>query len=257
MQHRTDTRHEAGTICLASGNQPRYYEFTSSMDALAVPAGTIFNVRRSCDVAYNFNRATRDMKGAWAWYLGDDHQFKPNTLLKMLDYNVDVVVPISPCKTAPFAPCVIHGPKDGSVWRDDMLLYEWRELSADGLMELPKGDFIGQAGMLVRRHVLDAIGDPWFKTGKFDELQEDLWFCHELQERGFKIMVDCTTIFDHWFTMGVSARKHEGRWVPALKSGAATMVLPDAMPMYSADQNTGVGPGNVTWMPVPGREKAA
>jgi hypothetical protein len=257
VQHRLDTRHTPGTIALASGTQPRYYEFTSSLDNLNVPAGTVFNSRRSCDVAYNFNRATRDMKGDWVWYLGDDHQFGPNTLMRLLDHDVDVVVPISPCKTVPFMPCVMHGPEDGSVWSDSMPLYEWSELSGEGLMELPKGDFIGQAGMLVKKHVLDAIGDPWFKTGQFDagRLQEDLWFCHEMQELGFKVMVDRSMIFDHWFIVGVTARKHEGVYVPALKSGAAVLVLPDALPMRSADQNTGVGPGRVTWTPVPGMEK--
>ena len=257
MQHRLNTGHAPGTIALACGNQPRYYEFTDSMENLHVPAGTVFNKRRSCDVAYNFNRATRDAKGEWVWYLGDDHQFAPDTLLKFLDYNVDVVVPISPCKTAPFMPCVMHGPTDGRVWDDNMLLYTWEELSGDGLMELPKGDFIGQAGMLVRKRVLDAIGDPWFKTGQFNagRLQEDLWFCKEIKELGFKIMVDRSVIFDHWFAMGVTARKHEGVYVPAIKSGATVMVLPDARPSW--DISTGVGPGKVTWMPVPGKEKAA
>ena len=257
MQQRLNTGHPPGTVILASGIQPRYYEFTDSVERLQVPAGTIYNVRRSCDVAFNFNRATRDMKGEWAWYLGDDHQFAPDTLLKFLDYDVDVVVPISPCKVAPFMPCVIHGPTDGRIWDDNMLLYTWEELSGDGLMELPKGDFIGQAGMLVKKHVLDAIGDPWFKTGMLDQgrLQEDIWFCHELQKLGVKIWVDRSTIFDHWFIMGVTARKHEGVYAPALRTGATVMVLPDAKPTYEV--NVGVGPGNVRWVPVPGMEKVA
>jgi hypothetical protein len=230
MQPRRNTGHPPGTIITAAGIQPRYYEFTESLDKLQVPEGTIHLLRRSCDVCMNFNRGTREMTGDWIWYLGDDHAFPPDLLFKFLDYHVDVVVPISPCKTAPFMPCVIHGPTDGTIWDDDMPLYTWEELSGDGLLPLPKGDFIGQAGMLVKKHVLDAIGDPWFKAGKIDpgRLAEDLWFCHELQEKGFTVHVDQTTIFDHWFPQGITARKFEGKWVPAIKSGAMTMVLPDA-----------------------------
>jgi hypothetical protein len=242
MQHRLNTGHPPGTIALASGITPRYFEFEDSMEKLQVPAGTIFNRRRSCDVAYNFNRAVRDMKGEWVWFLGDDHAFPPDLLFKLLDYNVDVVVPITPCKTFPFAPCVIHGPTD-KLWDDNMPLYTWHELSGTGLMPLPRGDFIGQAGMLVKKHVLDAIGDPWFKTGQFDKgrLQEDLWFCKEMQEKGFIVHVDRDTIFEHWFIIGVTAKRHGEEWVPALRSGAGIMVLPDAIPVRN--ENVGEGPG--------------
>ncbi len=236
MQQRRSTGHPAGTVALAAGISPRYYEFTQSLDQLQVPDGTIFNLRRSCDVAMNFNNCLRSMAGDWVFFLGDDHTFPPDLLFKFLDYHVDVVVPITPCKTAPFAPCVIHGPEDGRIWDDQMPLYTWEELSGDGLLALPKGDFIGQAGMLVRKHILDAIGDPWFKPGKLDpgRLAEDLWFCHELQEKGFTVWVDQTTIFEHWFSMGITARKHDGRWVPALRSGLMTMVLPDVQPFRGA-----------------------
>jgi hypothetical protein len=250
MDQRINTGHPPGTVALAAGMQPRYFEFVDSLDNLQVPAGTIFNRKRSCDVAMNFNNATRAMKGDWVFYLGDDHSFQSDLLFRLLNFNVDVVVPISPCKVFPFAPCVIHGPEDGSLWHDDMPLYTWAELSQPGLFALPKGDFIGQAGMLVRKHVLDAIGDPWFKSGQIvpGRMHEDLWFCHEIQELGFTVWIDCETIFEHWFPLGITARKHEGEWVPALRSGPGVIVLPDAKPMN--DENTGVpvdGQPRLTW----------
>jgi len=224
------SKHPAGTVCLGTAMTPRFYEFEDSLGNLKVPEGTIFNRRRSCDVAYNLNRAVDDMQGEWIFVLGDDHSFSPDLLLHLLDLSVDVVVPISPCKTYPFLPCVMHAPDDGSVWSDDMPIYNWGELSGTGLLALPKGDFIGQAGMLIRKNVIDAIPKPTFKTGKCHpgRLHEDLWFCHEIQELGFTVWVDQDTIFDHWFALGITARRHEGKWVPALKSGAGTIVLPDA-----------------------------
>jgi hypothetical protein len=240
MQFRRNTGHPPGTIITAAGMQPRFYEFTESLDKLQVPEGTVHALRRSCDVAMNFNRGVREMQGAWVLFLGDDHAFSPDFLFDLLDHRVDVVVPISPCKTAPFMPCVIHGPLDGRIWDDSMPLYTWEELSGDGLLALPKGDFIGQAGMLVKKHVLDSIGDPWFKPGKIDpgRLAEDLWFCHELQTHGFTVHVDCSKIFDHWFPVGITARKHEGQWVPAIKTGAMTMVLPDCITVLHGVGNT-------------------
>lgn len=235
MQHRADTGFPPGTIVTAAAAQPRFFEFSTSLEHLEVPAGTVHHLCRGCDIAHNFNRGVHGMKGEWAWFLGDDHAFPPDILLKFLAYDVDVVVPITPSKVAPWYPCVMHGP-----YSTQMQLYRWDELSAPGLMALPAGDFIGQAGMLVKRHVLDAIGEPWFKTGQFSpgRLNEDLWFCHELQAKGFTVWVDCSTVFEHIFHVGVHAKRVGGKWVPALRSGLVTVVLPEEQPI-TLDHNPG------------------
>jgi len=251
MIHRIDSRHPAGTIILAAAIQPRYYEFQLSLDRVYAPVGTKLLIERSCDITQNFNKGVKAMIGEWAWFLGDDHSFDENLLLHLLDQNVDVVVPITPCKVAPWLPCMMHGPTDpAQVWHEDMFLYHWSEVSGAGLMALPKGDFIGQAGMLVRKPVLDKLGYPWFKAGQLDpgRLQEDMMFCRDIQQLGYTVWVDQDRIFDHHFIMGVTARKHEGVYVPALKSGTMTIVLPDAKPglgMNSAYQGT----PRVKWVP--------
>ena len=230
MIHTTATVYPPGTVILAANIQPRYYEFQASMDRLLAPVGTKFSINRSCDITQNFNLGLKNMTGEWAWFLGDDHSFAEDTLLRLLDRQVDVVVPITPCKVAPWAPCIIHGPMDGAIWHDSMPLYEWDELSEPGLMALPTGDFIGQAGMLVRRPALDVIGYPWFKAGQLDagRMQEDMTFCRELQQKGYTVWVDRDIVFDHYCIVGITARRHEGKWVPALRSGPMVMVLPDA-----------------------------
>ena len=236
MIHITDSPHPPGTIILAAGVQPRFYEFQMSLDALQAPTGTKLSVQRSCDITSNFNNGLKTMTGEWAWFLADDHTFAPEILMHLLDKQVDVVVPITPCKVLPWMPCVMHGPDPGeAIWHEDMLLYDWDELSGEGIMALPKGEFIGQAGMLVRKPVLDKIGYPWFKCGQLDpgRLQEDMKFCHDIQSLGYTIWVDQDIIFDHYFIIGVSARRHNGKWVPALVSGKNVMVLPDAKPKWN------------------------
>lgn len=226
----SDSGFPAGTIVVAAGIQPRYYEFQLSLDGLGAPVNTKLHIERSCDIAQNFNNGVKKMIGDWVWFLGDDHSFSPLLLLHLLKHNVDVVVPITPCKGVPFAPCIMHGIDGG--WAEDMPLYHWDEVSGNGLLPLPKGDFIGQAGMLVKKHVLDKIGYPWFKCGQIDpgRLQEDLTFCRELQENGFVVHVDQDIIFDHWVPMAVTARRVEGKWIPGVSRGLGDVVL---MP-YSA-----------------------
>jgi len=231
MLHLTDSLYPAGTIIVAAGLQPRFYEFHLSLDAVAAPAGTKLVINRSCDIAQNFNNGIKSMTGEWAWFLGDDHSFSPALLMRLLQHDVDVVVPITPTKGAPWRPCLMHGDGTGA-WREDMRVYEWDEVSGTGLMPLPYGDFIGQAGMLVKKRVLDKIGYPWFKAGQLDQgrLQEDLTFCHELQDLGVTVWVDQDVVFDHHVPICITARRHNGNWVPALKSNANDVVV---LPMSS------------------------
>ena len=258
MVHLPGSGFPFGSILTAAGTQPRYYEFQMSLEGLHVPAGTKLHIERSCDVTQNFNKGVECMIGEWAWFLGDDHAFRPDFLFHLLKRNVDVVVPITPCKIAPWMPCLMHGPKEGEkIWHEDMLLYDWDELSGEGLMALPKGDFIGQAGMLVKKHVLDKLGGyPWFKCGQLDpgRLQEDLTFCHELQNAGFTVWIDQDVIFDHYFMIGVTAKRHDGKWVPALVSGCNTIVLPEAKPMLRVNTEAPPGKSKLKWMALTNKE---
>lgn len=248
----SDSGFAAGTIVVAAATTPRYYEFQRSLAQVGAPVGSKELIVRSCDITQNFNDGIKMMVGEWVWFLGDDHSFDKNTLFKLLKHNVDVVVPITPCKGVPFMPCVIHGPTNGEVWHEDLPLYHWDELSGNGLFTLPKGDFIGQAGMLVRKHVLDKIGYPWFKCGQIDpgRLQEDMSFCHELQERGYTVYIDQEIVLDHYVITGVTARKHQGTWNPALKFNDDVMVIPDAKPK-ALDVPKQVGKSQVKWAPLP------
>jgi hypothetical protein len=119
----------------------------------------------------------------------------------------------------------------GPFRRRGMPLYTWKELSGRGLWALPPNHFIGQAGMLVKRHVLDAIGYPWFKAGQFDagQLTEDIYFCKELQDRGYTVWVDRDTIFEHCATYSITCtrRKDTGDWMPTLRSGPVMVMLPE------------------------------
>lgn len=228
MRMHTGSGFPPGTIVLAAGNQPRHHEFQASLSNVIVPKGTTLQIVRSCDVAGNFNKGVRAMTGEWAWFLGDDHEFEPSTLLRLLSRGRDVVVPITPCKEPFGYPFVLHGPTppDG-LWHDDLQTYSWAELSGVGLKALPTGDFVGQAGMLVSRAILDRIGDPWFKCGKFNEgrLQEDMWFCHELQALGYTVWLDQDIVFDHYMLMHVTARKVAHVWAPAIQFDRHTMVI--------------------------------
>ena len=237
-----NTGYPPGTIILAAAVQPRFYEFQISMERLKVPDGTRWLVERGCDITQNFNDGVKRSSGEWVWFMGDDHAFPDDMLLKLLAWNVDVVLPPTPCKTVPWLPCIMHGNGNLQDWAPSMPLYVWEEVSKPGLMALPIGDFIGQAGMLVRRSVFQDWEPPWFRAGQQDpgRLQEDMTFCRELQTRGYTIWVDCDQVLDHHFVMGITARKHDGEYVPALDNNGKIIILPDAVARRMPDGTTSI-----------------
>ena len=240
MIHLENTSYPAGTIILAAAMQPRFYEFQTAMERLRVPAGTRWLVERGCDITANFNDGVNRATGEWIWFMGDDHGFKDDILLNLLKHNVDVVIPPTPCKTFPWLPCIMHGTGSLAEWKPAMPLYTWEEVSKPGLMPLPPGDFIGQAGMLIKRSIFHGWEYPWFRAGAQDpgRLQEDMTFCRELQQRGHTIWVDCDQVLDHFYVLGISARKHDGEYTPALLNNSEVIILPDAKAMRSEDGST-------------------
>jgi len=212
-----------GTIVVAASFLARYYEFSMSLEGLQVPDGTRLNLARSCDVAHNFNQGVRKMEGDWVFFMGDDHGFDPHVLLKLLERDKPVIQPLVVSKIAPWRPCIMHGP-----YKVGMPVYRWDEIPTKGVWELPKGDFVGQAGMLVKKEVLDDIGDPWFLPGQLeqDRLQEDLYFCQRLQEKGYTIYQDSDQILSHCGHIEAKAVRTENGWVPAIKSGDRTLAFP-------------------------------
>ena len=211
MQHSLDAKHSPGTVVVTAASLARYAEFWLSVESLVVPHGTRLIAARGADIPRQLNEGCRRMTGEWCWFLGDDHTFEADILLKLLDRNLDFVMPVVPRRDPPFVPVLLHGPLGATSRR-----YHWLDLPTHGLFELPFGDGAGQAGALVRKPILDKLGDPWFEGGQITRgmLQEDQYFIQRLQELGVKIMIDCEQTLGHIANLTVLPQRHGGRWYP-------------------------------------------
>jgi hypothetical protein len=209
MQHRHDTGHAPGTIVVTASSLARYAEFWLAVEQVNVPHGTRLIASRGADIPFQLNEGIRKMTGEWVWILGDDHTFHPNMLLQMLEKRVDVSIPVVPRRDAPFCSVLLHGPISNKMTR-----YAWTELPTSGLFQLPKDDIAGQAGCLIRKPVLDLLGDPWFECGQVDpgRLQEDIWFFQRLHNLNVPIYVDCDQSMPHIANIAITPIRHQGRW---------------------------------------------
>lgn len=196
-----------GTICIVSGELSRYWQFAAALARTNKPEGTVMAWARSCNVAENLNQCLRSMRGEWAWFMGDDHAWEPDILFRLLDRNVDVVAPVCLKRKPPFTPIVYDRMNyPGNYNRIDIC-----DLPTTGLIEVPAGCV---AGMLVRRRVIEAIPDPWFRVGQYDpaKLNEDFWFCKAVTDAGFTIHTDCEVRLDHLTSTVIRPVVRDGRW---------------------------------------------
>jgi hypothetical protein len=177
-----------GTVAFFTGDPaPRFGESVKSMQQMLaymrndeIRLGWFGGV----DVTGNLNEACRRTKGDWLWQTADDHIWEPDIIRRLEAHKVDVVVPHCLKRTPGFEP-VLYGSSNGDV-------HQLAQIPEQGLFEVHAA---GTAGMLIRKHVLDEIGDPWFET--YGKQNEDLMFCRKLREHGFTIWCDPSVLLGH------------------------------------------------------------
>jgi GT2 family glycosyltransferase len=177
------------------------------------------------DVTLSLNEIVRDALAdpncGWVWFQADDHLYDDDALLRLLDRRLDVVVPLISRKAPPYG-YVIYKGDGGTELTDDGILmpsyenYDPEDIPAEGTFPVYAA---GSGGMLVRRHVLEAIGAPWFESSSGAYVNDDLEFCRKIREAGFEIHCDVEVLLGHIGTYVVRHERRNGRWGIVLDFG--------------------------------------
>jgi hypothetical protein len=195
-----------GTIALPCGEHGRYNRFAYSLANLIKPDGCTLAMVNGISIPRSLNLIIRDLQGDWIWFQADDHVFNPDLLIRMLDRDVDVLVPLIIRHGPPFAPVVFKSQNELGQYQP----FAYNEFPEEGIFEVFAA---GTGGMLVRREVLDAIGDPWFTFGQSGEVpNEDLEFCRKIREAGYTIYADSENLMGHMGIFTIWPERVEGEW---------------------------------------------
>lgn len=184
--------HGPGVAAVIMGDLARYAQAMRSIGNTQVPGKSCEFWRLANNVANSINDAFEATLAApeyeWCWLMGDDHVYQPDIILKLLDRDVDVVVPMCLNRFPPFDPTVV---KDGKIKPIE-------SMPTSGLYELQDGETTGDAGILIRRHVLEAIGAPWYDRLRSGGLGvDDQCFISRVKSAGFKVHVDVDNRIGH------------------------------------------------------------
>lgn len=201
-------KHPPGTVVALASETGRYTRFAVCMQALSfnIPAGTAVKWMLGSDISESRNQACDEIEGEWVWFIDDDHAFREDVLLRLLDRDVDIVTPICLRRSNPFLPVPAE---------NDTFL----RLSDHRPDELVEVQHAGSSGMLVRKRVLDALEPPYFELGHREgdgnRVSEDVSFCRKAQAAGFKVHVDMSVRLGHITTAivwPVWSEEHD-RWL--------------------------------------------
>jgi hypothetical protein len=212
-------QHPPGTIGIYTDHIARFSDFTVSITGMHVPEGTRYAWSRGVYLAHNTNVFIREMEGDWLFLMDDDHRFEPEILTRLLDHDLDVVVALTSKKFPPYPP-VLYEVEGTNLNTIDLT-------GQSGLIEV---DACGKPGMLIKRHVLEAIPDPWCEYMNTQDGAEDMDFCMKIKKAGFKIHADLDIKLAHMAPIAVTKEQDpNGNWgsMIALGNGAGTFI-PDA-----------------------------
>lgn len=188
------SKHPPGAVCLITGDLTRYAVAMQSIMGLKVPPGTHMPWNMGMLVARSLNGALQSMISTpslqWAWIMGDDHTFDPDVLLRLLDRELDVVAPLCLNRLPPMDPTIV----DHSMTRMKYL----EELPLSGIYRLTADETCGDAGLLIRRKVLEAIPAPWYDHRISGAVaSEDQAFVQRIKDAGFDVHIDIDTRIGH------------------------------------------------------------
>jgi hypothetical protein len=200
-------RSEPGAIVIPSTEVLRFPAFVGALQRLLVggaPEGSALFWHQGVDIPYMLNHGIRrmllDPALSWVWIMGDDHTFEPDILMRLLAHEVPVVAPLVLRRNSPHR----------TVAFDEQMKPISFPPDAAGLVPVHA---VGNAGMLIRRSVLELIADPWFVNHQPERANEDMAFCKKLRDFGIQPFVDVDTFMGHITPMEVwPYREADGAW---------------------------------------------
>lgn len=205
-----------GTVAVPMGEIGRFALFTVSLAGTRQPAGSHLSIIASTSVTENLNTAIRYLHedSQWLWIVGDDHVWENDCLMRLLvamdeTPEADILVPLVVKRNPPWHLVIFH---KADLYEDGMQgwkPFDWEEIPESGTFEI---DAAGSAGMLVKRELLDTMGDPWFESSGGVILNEDVTFCRKAVDLGYKIYACADVTMGHLGIFNVRPMRRGDRW---------------------------------------------
>jgi len=158
----------------------------------------------------------------YLFLINDDEHLPENALDRLLAHDKDVVIPLGYRWGGDQGPLPCVGVRDGGTDLDielarhfeqprdiDVIPYEPLYIQPmAGYVGLRQCDRVGNSGILIKRHVMEAIPLGTFRMSMTEDrtdviATEDYVWCDAIRAAGFEIWVDCDMVLDHFKTVNL------------------------------------------------------
>lgn len=193
----------------------RHATFYDYLNFLEKPAGTIGASFHTNAGAHNRNLIIDDAIASdcsHILFIDDDMAFAPNSLIKLIRHDLDIVSGLYFNRVYPHPPVIFDALGAGFV-------RHWMQDGESGLIE------IGACGfgfVLVKTSVFVRMEPPYVRHGELevDKRNEDIGFCIRARAAGYRIYCDLDVVIGH---MGVATfwpSYVNGVWYTAVDTGS-------------------------------------
>jgi GT2 family glycosyltransferase len=161
----------------------------------------------------------------------DDQVYADDTIGKLAkcieETGAGVAVPLCLSRQPPFFPLLYDEETAPSTFKPRLLK------NGDAGKRIPVL-VSGGGGMLIRRDVMEKLGDPWWNNGTIPgpngkpiHVGEDVSFCQRVRAAGYTIMADMSAIIGHIATFEIKPQVLEtGDWATTLERHGTTVAIP-------------------------------
>ena len=125
-------------------------------------------------------------------FIDDDHVFPPESLNRLISWDVPVVGALYPMRSAPYMSTGLIRVNDEGGFRG----LSPEECAGDGLVTV---DALGMGLTLIRYDVFRTLYTPWFRVSHAHgrDIDDGMFFCASCQSAGIPLAVDCGLKIGH------------------------------------------------------------
>lgn len=202
-------------IGIPTAEYARHAIFYDYLELLEKPEGTIGAGFHTNSGAWNRNLIIDEAinaKCTHILFLDDDMAFAPNTLMKLLQHDKDIVSGLYLNRSYPHRPVIFDYDFNG-----DYKVHRVHSLKDNekGLIEV---EAVGFGCMLIKTTVFSSLEQPYVRLGELrkDRRNEDTGFCHRVRKLGIPVYCDLDTTVGHIGTSVFWPNNIDGKWHTAI-----------------------------------------
>lgn len=197
-------------VAAPCGKTPVCDVFYDCFYGLHLPEGSKISRARLGSVPGNLNKIIECAKEFdYVFIVEDDSMFAPDTVVRLLQHDKDVVAGLCVSRQPPFMPYIYE--TDGTDIRP-------RALKEDdkGLIKVAA---TGMGGILIKMSVFDKLTKPYFRTFYEGEVEwgQDVLFAKSLVAAGIKVFCDTDVTIWHATQCAIGAIRNDKGWETVIR----------------------------------------